>query len=72
VKYVVIEKCYGFRRRLWEVGEVVDTEPGETPPPYFKALETKAPSLEAKEPKKVGKLGGGDKPLAGPNEGKSA
>ena len=34
-KYKVITRCHGFRRRIWEVGTIVDIAPGENPPRHF-------------------------------------
>ena len=35
-KYIVTENCYGFKNRYWEKGDVVELDPKEEPPVYFK------------------------------------
>ena len=34
-KYIVKTRCHGFRRRIWEVGQIVDIDPTENPPHHF-------------------------------------
>lgn len=37
-KYKVMVKCWGFKRRMWNVGEVVDLGDTEVPPRHFKLI----------------------------------
>lgn len=46
-KYKVIRRCHGFRRRLWEEGQIVDIDPSENPPHHFVMIEDKeVPKVE--------------------------
>lgn len=47
--YRVKTRCFGFKRKLWEVGQIVDLGDNETPPHHFVLIS----STEAKEAKKV-------------------
>lgn len=37
-RYIVTRKCFGFRKRLWKVGETVDVKKEEKVPKHFKLL----------------------------------
>ena len=34
-KYKVVTRCHGFRKRLWEIGQIVEIDPSENPPKHF-------------------------------------
>jgi len=51
-RYQVIQDCYGFQGRYWEKGEIVEIDPKDNPPKYFKLLDetTPKPAPEKKQP----------------------
>jgi hypothetical protein len=51
-RYQVTQDCYGFQGRYWDKGEIVDIDPKENPPKYFKLLNgaKPEPTREKKQP----------------------
>lgn len=40
-RYEVLKDCYGFRNSFYEQGQIVEADPKENPPKYFKLLDGK-------------------------------
>jgi len=38
-KYEVLRDCYGFQKRYWRRGDIVEIAEGENPPHHFKRLD---------------------------------
>ena len=42
-KYEVIRNCYGFQKRYWEKGQIVDLDPQQKIPRHFKLITDSGP-----------------------------
>lgn len=43
-KYKVVTRCHGFRKRLWEIGQIVEIDPSENPPKHFVLVQGEVPA----------------------------
>lgn len=38
-RYIVERQCFGFKKRLWEKGQIVELDPASNPPRHFRLLD---------------------------------
>lgn len=59
MKYKVKQDCYGYKRRYWTAGQIVDLSDNETPPHHFEkvlgAVVAPEPPKEVKTLSEIGK-----------------